>query len=102
MDTVETIRDNLGRVLLEFLNTYGNILDYNMTEIHPNLPNENQMINPFQQSQKMFNMNMMMNNGYITVYDPLNRSNNVTRPTHRFYVIRVNSHPKHPPNLLFR
>ena len=85
-------------MLLEFLNTYGNVINYEMTEVAPNLPNEPMMSAPYPQvPQKMF---MMMNSSqYITVYDPLNKSNNVTRSTHRFYVIRVSISPNYGPNL---
>lgn len=72
------------------MNTYGNLIDYSMVEVMPNLPNEKNPNLPFQQSQRLFNMNIMMNNNYyLSVVDPLNQNNNVTRSTHRYYVIRV-------------
>lgn len=79
-------------MLLEFLNTYGNVINYDLTEVSPNLPNEASMHGPFpQNASKMF---MMMNsNQYITVCDPLNKNNNVTRSAHKFYVIRVSQFP---------
>lgn len=90
-ESIESIKNNLGRTLLQFLSTYGSDFNPYKYEIHPNPPNCSQNLNPFQETTRVYNFYEMMSGGYITVVDPVNRENNVTKSTHKFNVIKVGS-----------
>lgn len=82
----EYVMNNLGTFFLNFLNTYGNIIDYNQVEIRPSL------VRDFMQDPKPFIPKIeasISTNISLVIQDPLNRQNNVTRSTFAFYIIRV-------------
>lgn len=84
--TKEHISKNLGHFFLNFLNTYGNVIDYNQVEIRPSLISEYRTdLGQFVQKQELNHSP----NITLVIQDPLFRGNNVTRSTFAFYIIRV-------------
>lgn len=78
-------RPNLGILLVDFMNFYMNF-DYTGSLIKPFLPNAplSKMI-PYQKRVAQFNE---MTQG-MHIVDPINPTNNVSRATHRYYILRV-------------
>lgn len=84
----EQISKNLGYLFLNFLNTYGNVIDYNQIEIRPSLISECRSdMGQFVQKQELNHSP----NISLVIQDPLFRGNNVTKSTFAFYIIRVAS-----------
>lgn len=84
--TKEQISNNLGTFFLNFLNNYGNVIDYNQLEIRPSL------ITEYRTDHAQFVPKQEINtsqNISLVIQDPLFRNNNVTRSTFAFYIIRV-------------
>lgn len=84
--TKEHVSNNLGTFFLNFLNNYGNVLDYNQLEIRPSLISEYRS----DHSQFVPRQELVASpNISLVIQDPLFRNNNVTRSTFAFYIIRV-------------
>lgn len=86
--TKEDMAANLGTYFLQFLNYYGNTLNYNMIELRPSTVADfkAEMPDPFTPRQTM---DLQPNQSSLVIQDPLLRSNNVTRSTFAFNIIRV-------------
>lgn len=84
----EYISQNLGTFFLNFLNTYGNVVDYQQYDIRPSLVRDFLADpKPFIQKHEI----IPSPNISLVIQDPLYRQNNVTRSTFAFYIIRVAS-----------
>ena len=84
----EEMAMNLGSYFLQFLNYYGNTLNYNMVELRPSTVADfkAEMADPFTHRQTL---ELQPNQSSLVIQDPLQRSNNVTRSTFAFNIIRV-------------
>lgn len=84
----DEMASNLGNYFLQFLNYYGNTLNYNMMELRPSTVADFKadLAEPFVPRQTI---EMQPNQSSLVIQDPLQRSNNVTRSTFAFNIIRV-------------
>ena len=89
--TKEDISNNLGRFFLSFLNNYGNLFDYSQKDIRPSTVTEFKLDPQIQQFTARNDISVNPQNTSLVINDPLNRTNNVTRTTFSFYIIRVAS-----------
>jgi DNA polymerase sigma len=78
-------KNNLGRLLLDFFNFFGNILDYNTTEIAPAKAND-KVEYPFPPKKGFLEYYTTTS---LVINDPLTVVNNVARPTFKFFILRV-------------
>lgn len=72
-------------MLLDFFNFFGNILDYNTTEISPNKAND-KVDYPFPPKKSFLEYYQTTS---LVINDPLTTVNNVARPTFKFFILRM-------------
>lgn len=85
MESKRHILQNLGGFFLRFLNTYGNEVDINQREVRPSRATDFLLEEQFPLKAEPAAVNQLI------LRDPLMWTNNVTRSSFNFYIVRVPS-----------